>query len=151
MSESALTAQCSCGRVSYKLTGPAATRILCHCTYCQAFNNAAYGDVIIYNAKHVEYDKSNPVEFTTYSKPPAVQRGKCKHCGDATIEFFNVPLGPKMVMVPAVMLNKPTTEPAFHMYYHRRVANIKDALPKYSGWIKNQLASLRLVKAVLRK
>lgn len=148
---SEMIAQCSCGKVSYKITGPAATRILCHCTFCQTFNDAAYSDIVLYNAKRVEYDDNNPVEFTTYSKPPAVQRGKCKHCGDAAIEFFNIPLGPKMVMVPAAMLDSPTVEPAFHMYYHRRINDVHDELPKYSGKLKNQYASLRLLKAVLGK
>ena len=43
-------------------------------------------------------------------------------------------------------------EVAFHSFYHRRVADANDDLPKYSGYLKSQLFFMgKLIAAMLRK
>jgi hypothetical protein len=43
-------------------------------------------------------------------------------------------------------------EPGFHIYYRRRVADIEDDLPKYSGYWKSEwVAAKRVVSALLHR
>lgn len=93
------------------------------------------------------------VEFRTYRSPPAVQRGKCTVCDEPAIEFLRMPPMPGLAIVPSVNFlgESVLPEPACHIFYHRRVADIDDALPKYSGYWRSQLAmGSRLAMAAMR-
>ena len=39
--------------------------------------------------------------------------------------------------------------PKMHIFYHRRVADVSDALPKYSGQWRSQLAATPLIISVM--
>jgi hypothetical protein len=43
-------------------------------------------------------------------------------------------------------------DPAFHMFYHRRKADMTDSLPKYSGYLNSQFRLIAaLITALLHK
>jgi len=81
------------------------------------------------------------ISYKTYSAPPAVQRGKCEVCGHAAIESLRLFPLPKLAIIPSVNFSDRTSlpEPSLHIFYHRRVADMPDSLPKYSGYLLSQL------------
>lgn len=146
--------QCQCAATQFSIQGPPLARMFCHCTICQEFNNAAYGDITVFLSKDVElYDKKK-VNFKKYSSPPAVQRGKCATCGTPIIEFLDLPLFPSLTIIPSknIPSGQFLPEPSAHAFYHRRVEDINDTLPKYSGFIKSQLGfGSKILSAVIRR
>ena len=133
---------CQCGNTKFTVQGAPIVRVLCHCTICQEFNNAAFGDVTIFLSKDVQLHNKEQVSFQKYKAPPAVQRGKCVSCNKPAIEFLNLPLFPSLTIIPSanIAVGEFLPEPSAHIFYHRRVADISDSLPKYSGFMKSQLA-----------
>jgi hypothetical protein len=101
----------------------------------------------VFRARDVDLPKDNVVEFRTYRPPPAVQRGKCISCGAPTVELVRLPALPKLTIVPSATFSNPALLPApsIHLFYDRRVADIEDNLPKYSGYWRSQLAISRYV------
>lgn len=134
--------QCQCSHAKFTIQGKPLTRAYCHCTICQAFNNAAYADITIFRSRDVHLYNKDTVNFNKYKSPPAVNRGKCAVCNKPAIEFLNLPLLPSLTFIPSENIPSgpflPT--PSTHIFYHSRVADINDALPKYSGYIKSQCA-----------
>lgn len=144
---------CACGTVGLTTTAAPLLRGICHCTICQSFNQAPFADITVYRARDVQVTGLDGVEFETYRPPPAVQRGKCGACRKPAIEYLKLPGLPKLAIVPsanlAVVADLP--EPALHIFYHRRVADATDELPRFSGYLRSQLAfSLRLAGALWR-
>lgn len=144
-------AQCACGKNQFNLFNKALLRVICHCKICQEFNEAPYADILIFNAKDVDLPESHSVEFKAYTSPPIVQRGKCKDCHKPAIELLNMPLAPALRIVPtdSIVNKQPLPAVDFHSFYHRRIADIDDIAPKYSGFIKSQ--SMFMLKLFSRK
>lgn len=146
--------RCSCGTTAFNIIGPPLFRLRCHCTVCQRFNQSAYGDVVVYDAASVQCPESGTVSFDRYRPPPNISRGKCAKCGDPAIEIVDMPLAPKLVIVPAAM-HGPERElppPEVQIFYDKRVADVEDGVPRYSGYLPSQYAFLKhLLKAKLSK
>ena len=144
---------CSCGAASIKASGTPLFRVLCHCTICQRFNDAAFADVIVYRAKDVELPQAGVVNFDTYKPPPNVQRGKCASCGQPAVEVFAAPVLPKLVMVPRAMFGSAANPPPplAHIFYDKRVSDAEDALPKHEGFVRSQLAFLKYLWSASRR
>ena len=138
--ESQCQGQCQCGNTNFTIQGAPLFRQFCHCTICQEFNNAAYADITVFLSKDVHLHDKKKVNFKKYKSPPAVQRGKCAACNKPAIEFLDVPLFPSLTIIPSA--NIPSgqflLEQSNHVFYHRRIADINDTLPKHSGFIKSQ-------------
>lgn len=153
-SDKRYTAQCGCGHVSYSVTEAPLLRAHCHCTICQEFNRAAYGDIALYHARDVILPAEGTVVFKAWRPPPAVQRGRCTACDQPAVEVLSMPLLPKMIIVPVQTLSE-TVElppPSLHVFYHSRVADIDDDVPKYSGYWGSQLAFGRhLIKGMMAR
>jgi len=64
-----LNAACECGHVKYEISGHPLFRVYCHCTICQKFNDAPFGDVVVYKSAHVSDPEVQSVEYMTL-KPP---------------------------------------------------------------------------------
>ena len=126
-------------------------RFYCHCSLCQSFNQAPYADVTVFRGRAVSLPPDSPVEFSTYRPPPAVQRGKCRICGGAALEYLR--LGPvtALSLVPSAnfVSRQRLPDPALHIFYDRRQSDSADALPKYSGYWRSQLALSRRLLAAL--
>ena len=146
--------QCSCGAARFAVHGRPLLRAFCHCSICQAFNDAAYADITLFRVRDVVLPEKGQVEFRTYRPPPAARRGKCVDCGAPAIELLKLPLAGELAIIPSMNIadHAFVPEPALHIFYHRRVADIEDKLPKYSGYWRSQLAfSCRLLPALLYK
>ncbi len=139
---SSINCQCACGHTQFSVKGPAKLRMICHCTICQKFNGTSFADILVYQSAKVSPPAEGVVVFNTYKAPPNVQRGKCSQCGQAAIEVFNMPLFPKLTMVPAAMMSGSSELPAIngHMFYEKRCSDAKDDSPKHHGFIASQMA-----------
>ncbi|MDX1757496.1 MAG: GFA family protein [Marinobacter sp.] len=145
--------QCACSRTRFQVNGKPLIRGFCHCSICQAFNQADYGDITVFRARDVVKPAAASVDFHAYRVPPIVQRGKCVHCGQPAIEYLTLPPLPELVVVPTANLHDAglVPEPSLHIFYETRVADVEDTLPKYSGYLRSQLAfGRRLMGALLR-
>lgn len=146
-------AGCTCGHVTFNLLGQSVFRAFCHCTICQKFNNAAYADVSVFRLKDVVKPPAEAVEFSAHTFPPILQRGKCKKCGSAAIEYLQIPAAPKLILVPTrnIIDQSMISKPAMHIFYDRKIADVEDDLPKHSGYLKSQLAfTSKLIASLLK-
>lgn len=141
--------KCPCGETQFKVLGKPIMRAKCHCTICQEFNQQPYGDITIFRSKDIRLPEDNKVAFKAYAFPPVLKRGKCTACNKPAIELM-----PGLTIVPSDTIENAGIVPevAFHSFYHRRVADANDDLPKYSGYLKSQLFFMgKLIAAMLRK
>lgn len=145
------SAQCACGKNQFILLNKALLRVICHCEICQEFNQAPYADILIFNAKDVDLPENHRVEFKAYTSPPLVQRGKCKECHNPAIELLDMPMVPALRIIPVGNLVDKQALPAvdMHSFYHRRVADVDDGVPKYSGFVRSQ--AMFMLKLLERK
>lgn len=145
--------KCACGETQFSVVGSPILRAICHCEICQEFNNAPYADITIFRGKDINLPEDNIVEFKSYALPPILQRGKCSACNQATIEIIKAPLMPKLTIVPSKTIADPSLLPevSFHSFYHRRIEDATDNLPKYSGYLTSQVCFMgKLMGAMLR-
>lgn len=142
---------CHCDKTTVQIHGKPLLRGFCHCSICQAFNQAAYSDITLFRERDVDYAVDSPVAFRAWRSPPVLQRGKCTACNQPAIEFLHMPLMPKLAIVPSARIADATLipEPALHIFYDKRVADVDDDLPKYTGYPKSQLAFGRRIVAAL--
>lgn len=145
-------AHCPCGSVSYEVVGKPLVRVFCHCTICQRLNNAPYADITLFRASDVILPQEKDLEYHAEMFPPILQRGKCLTCNGIAVETINLFPVPKMIVVPSGNLDDQSMVPnaSLHIFYDTRVKDIDDDLPKYSGYLKSQLAfSRKLLGAML--
>ncbi len=145
---------CECGEAKFTLKGKPLVRMFCHCTICQEFNESDFSDITVFLTKDIEFDQSQNIEFRKYKAPPAVDRGKCGSCHKPIIEFLDVPLFPSLTIIPSQNIGKCSNLPesCAHIFYHRRVKDIDDSLPKYSGFIGSQFLFMKkLFSGMLRR
>ena len=136
---------CECGNVGLAITGNPIFRVYCHCQICQRFNNAAFADIVVYNAEQVSVFSPEGVKFESFKKPPNIQRGKCTKCHMPVIEKLAAPVIPKLSFVPVSAHRSTDSLPQSiaHLFYERRISDSDDALPKYKGYISSQIAFAR--------
>jgi hypothetical protein len=149
-----LNCHCSCGTTRFKVSGEPLLRAFCHCTICQAFNQAPYADITLFHTKDVLAPPEESVEFKAYRFPPILQRGRCVSCGRPAIEYLKIFPMPRIALVPSANIDDKelVPEPSIHIFYGTRVADIQDELPKYSGYLKSQFAiGHRVMASLLRR
>lgn len=143
---------CHCEVTKLTIRGNPIIRGFCHCTICQAFNQAPYADITLFHARDIHCPGNNPVAFEVHRSPPLLQRGRCTACGHPAIEFLRLPLMPKLAIIPSANISNPALvpEPSLHIFYGTRVADVDDGLPKYTGYAHSQLAfGSRAIAAML--
>jgi len=141
------TCSCRCGASRFAISGEPIGRFYCHCTICQAFYKQPYGDVTAFLARAVALLDDSAVAFRHYRPPPAIDRGSCPACSGPVVNFMA--LGPlkMLAFVPSQNFERPSElpEPSLHIFYHRRVADATDSLPKVSGYWASEMAVSRLI------
>ena len=144
---------CECKHTRFTAHGQPLLRAFCHCTICQAFNNAPFADITLFHTPDVDMPATDQVLFNTHRPPPAVQRGVCRDCGRPAIEVLQIFPLPKLIIVPSANIRDASVlpTPSLHVFYHRRVADIDDGLPKFAGYWKSQLAFGHRVLGALRR
>jgi hypothetical protein len=133
---------CSCGAAGFSLHAKALGRFYCHCLICQALYKAPFADVTVFWAGSEYLRSQDRVEFKRYRLPPALQRGTCRSCGSPVLGYLRLAPFVRLLFVPTSNL-KPgggIPESFAHIFYHRRVQEATDSLPKVSGYWHSQLA-----------
>jgi hypothetical protein len=137
--------RCHCGKTRFHVRGPPLFRGFCHCTICQAFNQAPFADITLFRGRGVDMPDSTLVEYKTYRAPPAVQRGKCRSCGRPVVESLRIFPMPRLIIIPTanILDSVIVPGPSLHIFYDRRVADVDDGLPKFSRYWPSQSAFAR--------
>jgi len=140
---------CQCGRSKFTVSGRPLARLYCHCEICQALYRQPCADVTIWFGHSVELAENQRVEFKRYRLPPAINRGTCPFCGLPVVGFLRLAPFVQLAFVPAMNFPRGTVlaRPSAHIFYHRRVKDARDRLPKISGYWPSELYATRLVLA----
>jgi hypothetical protein len=146
-----LDCACLCGASRFRVAGNPIGRFFCHCTICQKVYGKPFADVAYFRADAVAPPVGQPVEFRRYRPPPALRRGICGKCGNPVVAFLTMVPGLTVAFVPSQNFPRPVElpEPDRHIFYHRRVADIADAIPKLSGYWASQAYVTRSILADL--
>lgn len=141
------TSSCSCGAAAFSLRAKPLTRFYCHCLICQRLYKAPFADVTVFWAGSERLRSADEVVFRSYRLPPALRRGTCRACSAPVLGYLRIAPLLRLVFVPSRNIGPAATHPsaAAHIFYHRRVADASDALPKFSGYWSSELAVARLV------
>ena len=128
-----INGQCQCGQSQFSLSRMPTRRFLCHCTICQGVYKAPYADVLVTSAKSAKIASEHSLEFKRLNGEKSVDRGVCSQCETPTIGFLKVLPGIKLGLVPSARLEGAAglPDPAMHIFYESRVADVHDNLPKY--------------------
>jgi hypothetical protein len=137
---------CECGTCFFDVRATPKARFICHCKICQAFTGKPYSDVIVLPAKHVELANADQISFKKYRPPPNIERGLCLKCKKPVVEFggfgaFKFAFIPTSNFVSQDLLPMPR----MHIFYHRRLKDALDDLPKHRGYFRSQLAIGRML------
>ena len=128
---------CECHANTFNINAKPIGRFICHCTICQAFTGKSNNDVTILLSKDVNALNLEKTQFKRWKLPPNIRRGTCTQCNKPSIELG---MAGSLVFIPTANYPHPEALPAptVHLFYNRRVHDIKDGLPKYSGFVKSQ-------------
>ena len=143
--------QCACGANQIEFSHPPIARFICHCLVCQKYTGRAFSDVSVFIRSDIKHMDIQASTFKRYKLPPNIQRGRCRHCHQPSIEFG---LLGQMVIIASRNLSpsQALPPPSLHIFYHRRVQDITDHLPKYSGFALSQLyAGKVLLKGLMER
>jgi hypothetical protein len=127
-------------------------RFLCHCAICQSVYRRPFADTTVFWGKAVTLPETHDIEFRRLRPPPALRRGLCPHCANPVVAFMTA-AGLSVGFVPSRNFEDPSElpEPAGHIFYDRRIADVADSLPKISGyWPSETYVGRRIFGALFR-
>ena len=138
---------CPCGQSQFTVDGAPILRALCHCRICQSVYNQPFADVTAFWAGSISLPENNLVQFKKYRPPPALRRGTCPSCSAPVVGFLRLAPFLQLAFVPSKNFSAATALPlpSSHIFYHRRVNDAHDSLPKINGYWSSQIAVTQLV------
>ncbi len=143
--------RCQCGETLVRITRTPTVRLCCHCTTCQAVYGKPCSDVTVQWARNVEVEKIDQLRFKRHHFPFLLNRGTCPTCNDPVVAFLSVLPFLRMAFVPTYnyQTQEGLPEPQAHIFYHRRIADVKTQAPKISGFLKSQLKAFGILTSLL--
>ncbi|WP_353142561.1 GFA family protein [Acinetobacter pragensis] len=141
---------CQCEANTFTINAQPIARFNCHCKICQQYSGQNYSDVSVFLRSDVSNLNISSTQFKRFKLPPNIRRGLCKKCNKPSIELGMVG---QLVFIPTANLKDPIQieEPSMHIFYHRRVQDINDGLPKYSGFLISQtMVSMLLMQGTCK-
>ena len=75
---------CVCGKVRYRVTGPVADVIACHCHECRRMSGHVFAATAV---PRDAFTLTEPAALQWYRSSPTSRRGFCKNCGSSL--FFD--------------------------------------------------------------
>ena len=135
---------CQCGLNQVEFYSTPIARFICHCLVCQKYTGQPYADVSVFKSSQILDMDIRATQLKRYKLPPNIQRGLCKKCQKPSVEFG---LLGKLVIIATKNLKSQNNlpEPKMHIFYHRRIRDIEDELPKYDGFVKSQLQASKII------
>lgn len=142
-----LVCTCACNATRFEVVGNPLARFYCHCRICQSLYRQPFADVTAWWGNGVTLPRSHNVRFKRYRPPPALRRGTCFACGQPAVGLVAVLPFVKLAFIPAMNFSDQSVLPAAaaHIFYHRRVRDVADDLPKHTGYWASELAVARLI------
>ena len=97
----------------------------------------------------MELPEKQHIQFKHYRLPPAINRGTCPSCGLPVVGFLRLAPFVRLAFIPATNFppRADLPRPSAHIFYHRRVKDVRDRLPKISGYWPSELYATKLVVA----
>jgi hypothetical protein len=126
---------CPCPASPISVREEAIGRLFCHCTVCQEVYKKPYADVTYFWACSISLPKHD-IQLRHYRPPPALNRGVCAKCGSPVVAFMAFSPASVVAFVPSQNFERQADLPTAsrHIFYHRRVADIADAVSKITGY-----------------
>ncbi|KAK9770418.1 hypothetical protein AB5N19_11447 [Seiridium cardinale] len=133
------TAECNCGRIKYWLSRdkPLASKY-CHCTDCQSLHGAPLQWAAVFKKEDLHFENgAKGLAFYHSEKKHTYHDLPCK----VSCAYCHAPImdeGRNMVLMFPAIINfkdeaaKKSFEPTMHIFYSRRVLDIKDGKPKWT-------------------
>lgn len=136
---------CNCGKSHVALSGEPVLRFKCHCLICQSVYKKPFADIVAVSTQQLVKPIDSAVEFAKHKLPPAVNRAVCPSCKAPVVALLPMLPTVGLAFIPAENFpdNAKLPEPAFHSFYHRRVADVNDSTLKISGYWASQWAVLK--------
>jgi len=120
-----MTANCLCGAVTMKLTGPCQGCLMCHCSDCRKWTGSTGNAANLWPSDKVEVT-GKLLEF--HKTPDSISYRKvCAKCYGAVLIDHTAAMN--MIDVCGGLLPR-QFEPAVHDFYEERILPMKDGLPK---------------------
>ena len=124
------TGRCLCGKISYRVNGPAVWSGYCHCQSCRRFTGSVVTSWLGIGDSDLEFDAGLP----TYFVDSGVTRGFCPDCGSSLT--YAAERFPNYVQIHVGSLDDPDSiMPRAHVHHEEKVAwfEVDDELPRYPG------------------
>lgn len=143
-------ASCSCGANTFRFSHAPIAHFICHCQVCQEYTGKAFSDVLVFLKQDVCDLNIEQTIFKRLKSPPNIRRGICKQCHSPSIEFGILD---QLVFIPKWNLKDFSQVPPenMHIFYHRRVQDVADDLPKYNGFIQSQTQAAKFILTGLKE
>lgn len=141
------TCACPCGQSTFTVSGVPISRFFCHCEICQSLYKHPFSDVTFFWAGAISLPAGDSIQFQRYRLPPALRRGVCAVCSAPVVGFLRLAPFVQLAFVPSNNFSVPAAlpSPSAHIFYHRRVCDAQDSLPKVSGYWPSELAVTKMV------
>jgi hypothetical protein len=130
MAEQFASGRCLCGKLSYRVTGPAVWSGYCHCSSCRRFTGSVVTNWLGISEEHLEFDGDTPACY----RDGGVTRGFCPDCGSSLThasERF-----PGYVQLHLGSLDEPgRVRPLAHVHHGEKIGwfEIDDELPRFEA------------------
>lgn len=137
---------CPCSEARFGIRARPFARFYCHCLICQKIYGKPFADVSVLWARDLIQAPPAQVKTARYRIPPALDRSTCIACGRPVhgVLAFG-PLRTFAFVPTANLVSVDPPAPVAHIFYHRRVADIDDSLPKYSGYWRSEIATTTML------
>ncbi len=141
------TCSCPCGQTSFQITAAPSTRFFCHCTICQKLYKKAFADVTLLAWEYVNLADENAIRFDKYRSFPAINRGTCRACNAPVMAYAGSGASRLAFIAADNYENKNVLpDPQLHIFYDTCAEAVDDELPKHKGYIRSQLAVMKLMR-----
>ncbi|KAJ7292948.1 Mss4-like protein [Mycena rebaudengoi] len=129
---------CSCGSLSWAVTGQPLFSVYCHCTQCQRADGAAFVCSMHYKPSAFTWthtpenapDVENLKDFILY------RCKSCRSCAATTVTSGNWALRASQLERDenGKVINWEGVKPTSHIFYGTRLVDVADDLPKWDGY-----------------
>ncbi len=133
MMDAALSGQCFCGAVRYRVAAPAKWCAHCHCSMCRQVHGAAF--VTWFGVPLAAFEVVNGADaLRWFDSSPEARRGFCTHCGTPML-FHGQRWADEMHITRASLRAGDVMAPQCHVFYDGHVdwAASEDDLPRYDA------------------